>query len=106
MRTLVIAIIQFYQWVAPSKIRNRCLFRESCSNYVLDGARSVDSGEAFRRMRRRVAACRPGYRQIDTFGLGYDGEGLLQLADGSVLDLGDASDRIRSEFSLPPETAS
>lgn len=29
------ALIQFYQWTAPKRVRNSCRFEPSCSEYMI-----------------------------------------------------------------------
>ena len=94
MKYPIIWVILFYQWIAPDSLRKRCIFKKSCSNYVLEGAREKGVLEALRRLRTRVQSCRPGYTQIDT----SNDLVLLRLADGSIMEGADLSDRIRREI--------
>lgn len=100
MKYLIIWAILLYQRVAPASLRERCIYKHSCSNYVLEGARQKGVLEAFRRLGTRVRRCRPGYAPIDTGVAGHDDLFLLRLRDGSVLEEADLSVRIRKEFSL------
>ena len=100
MRWIIIAAILVYQRVAPRSLRERCIFRHSCSNFVLEGARQQGWLEAIRRLRQRIRACRPGYSRIDTSTKRYDGPILVRLIDGSVIDVDDLSERVKSEVNL------
>ena len=102
MRHPIIWAILFYQWIAPASIRRRCIFAESCSNYVLEGARKSGTFEAIRRFRRRFRSCRPGYTQIDTSMSAHKNLLLVRLADGMVVEGGELSDRLKEEFDLEP----
>lgn len=99
MKYLIIWAILFYQRVAPASIRERCLFKLSCSNYVLQGAREAGSLEAVRRLRERVSCCRGGYVRVDTAIAGQGDLVLLRLADGRVVEEQDLSERILREVS-------
>ena len=105
MKYLIIWAILLYQRVAPTSLRERCIFKLSCSNYVLEGARQKGAFEAVRRLGVRVRSCRPGYAPIDTGVAGHDDLFLLRLCDGSVLEESDLSERIREEFGLTQREA-
>lgn len=64
MRVAIVLMILGYQKLAPARIRSRCIFKHSCSNYVMDGAKHVGSAEAFRRLQKRWRCCRPGYSLV------------------------------------------
>ncbi|WP_192966882.1 membrane protein insertion efficiency factor YidD [Phycobacter azelaicus] len=100
MRYPIIWAILLYQRVAPTSLRERCIFKKSCSNYVLEGAREKGTFEAFRRLRERVRRCKPGYAPIDTEAAGHNDLFLLKLSDGSIVEESDLSDRLRNEFGL------
>ncbi|MCB9957708.1 MAG: membrane protein insertion efficiency factor YidD [Rhodospirillaceae bacterium] len=100
MRLLIIAAILIYQKIAPKSLRQLCIFRHSCSNYVLEGARRDGTLEAFARFRRRLRCCRPGYSRIDTTMSNYDGPILVRLVDGSVIEGHELSERLRREFGV------
>ncbi|WP_368981519.1 membrane protein insertion efficiency factor YidD [Pseudophaeobacter sp. 1A09344] len=100
MKYLIIWAILFYQRVAPTSIRKRCIFKKSCSNYVLEGVREKGVYEAFKRFRSRVRACRPGYTQIDTSMTVHHDLVLLRLVDGTIVPEVELSDRLRREFGL------
>jgi uncharacterized protein len=73
VRYLLVFLIITYQKVAPKRVRNRCIFKHSCSSYVLDGAREAGTVEAVRRLGYRWKSCRPGYALIKV-NLGEKGE--------------------------------
>ena len=92
--------ILLYQRVAPISLRERCIFKKSCSNYVLEGAREQGAVEAIRRFRERIKRCKPGYTPIDTGAAGHNDLFLLKLSDGSVVEEAELSDRLKREFDL------
>lgn len=61
MKYLIILVIKFYQTVFPKKYRGKCLYKESCSNYVL--RRTTESGfkEGMRSFNYRYLNCRSNY---------------------------------------------
>ncbi|WP_367648144.1 membrane protein insertion efficiency factor YidD [Ruegeria arenilitoris] len=101
----IIWAILIYQRVAPTSLRERCLFKKSCSNYVLEGAREKGTFEAFRRLRERIRRCRPGYAPIDTSIAGHNDLFLLKLSDGSFLEEAELSERLKREFNLETQVA-
>lgn len=101
MKYLIIWAILLYQRVAPPSIRERCIFKVSCSNYVLEGAREVGALEALKRFRHRTKCCRPGYKPINTQIADHEGLFLLRLRDGSIAEEKELSKRLRAEFGLP-----
>lgn len=101
MKYLIIWAILLYQRVAPTSLRERCIFKKSCSNYVLEGAQEKGVFEAFRRLRERIKRCKPGYTPIDTGIAGHNDLFLLKLSDGTILEEAELSERLRNEFGLP-----
>lgn len=100
MKLVIIYAIRFYQRFAPSTIRARCVFAESCSQHVLNGARSGGTTEAIKRLHFRIKACRHGYRRLRPVPHDQNEPDLLLLVDGSVLELADVSERVRKELRL------
>lgn len=83
MRWLVVLSIRAYQLLAPATIRNRCIFAESCSTYVLEGARTSGTLEAFRRFSVRWRTCRPGFRILDEIDGQKIDQPIILFADGT-----------------------
>ena len=61
MKYLLIVFIKFYQTFFPKKFRGKCLYRESCSNYVL--RKTYDKGfmQGIKSFKYRYLNCRPNY---------------------------------------------
>ena len=89
MRRAAILLIQAYRSFWPRRLRRACLFRRSCSAYVLEGLESYGLDEGLRRLRSRLRTCRPGCRRLE--GQAIDAP-LFRLANGSVVDAGALSD--------------
>ncbi|WP_367575552.1 membrane protein insertion efficiency factor YidD [Aliisedimentitalea sp. MJ-SS2] len=98
MRAFLIGIVLLYQKLAPSSIRERCLFHTSCSNYVLDGLRQKGIKSATKRFFRRIRQCRPGYYPIEIEMNDSSQERFLNLADGSTIPEKDISSRVLCEL--------
>lgn len=84
--------------MAPSSLRERCLFKESCSQYVLAGAREHGTSEALKRLTKRMRQCRPGYARLGTAMSSGPDLVLVRLVDGTVIDESQMSDRVQREF--------
>lgn len=98
MKYLIIWAILIYQRVAPTALRERCIFKKSCSNYVLEGAREKGTFEAITRLRERTRKCKGGYRMIDTSLAQAETEPLVRLVDGSVLEWHEVSEKVKAEL--------
>lgn len=99
MRHLIIILIRLYQIIAPKSIRERCIYRESCSEYVINGAKSGGLAEAIRRLRKRFLTCRPGYHLIAKSDQNSITRDLVALSDGSVIEANALNDRTLRELS-------
>jgi len=98
MKWLVIGAIQLYWLIAPRSLRDRCLFKESCSHHVMAAARDGGMRGAYRAFRTRWSLCRPGWRILSRH---THGEAPLVLsANGSVLPVEILSDRVRRAFGI------
>lgn len=94
MRRVIEALILFYQRM-PRSHRRCCLFRESCSNYVLRRLREDGVVAAGRAFAERWARCRPGYRVRWDL---YSGVPTVRLADGSEIRAGEMAPTLRSRI--------
>ncbi|MBI5170554.1 MAG: membrane protein insertion efficiency factor YidD [Candidatus Eisenbacteria bacterium] len=79
MKHWVEQLILAYQRT-PALRRRKCLFRESCSNYVLRRLREDGVLAAFKAFAERWARCRPGFEVKWNI---YAGTATVRLADGS-----------------------
>ena len=55
--TLIIFLIKVYQNVAPDRIRNKCRFEPSCSNYTIETFRKYHLIKAFIKSTNRIYRC-------------------------------------------------
>jgi putative component of membrane protein insertase Oxa1/YidC/SpoIIIJ protein YidD len=99
MRAAISALILAYQRLAPRALRERCIFRESCSNFVLRTARERGAGAAMAAFGLRMRCCRPGYYRLPQSSMYPDIAIPVRLADGSIVDLSGLSHRVRGELS-------
>ncbi|RYD59637.1 MAG: membrane protein insertion efficiency factor YidD [Sphingomonadales bacterium] len=93
MKHLLMLAIRLYWVVWPRWWRNRCLFEESCSQYVFRHARDLGFWGAVLAFQTRFRKCRPGYCFLGTEG--SNGGQLLLLADGSVIADDEMAFRLR-----------
>jgi putative component of membrane protein insertase Oxa1/YidC/SpoIIIJ protein YidD len=94
MRFILIGLISAYQRVAPRALRDRCIFAESCSNFVLRRAREEGVLAAIAALRLRMRRCRPGYFFLPPSSM-LDGlNSPVQLADGSIVEMAELSPRL------------
>jgi putative component of membrane protein insertase Oxa1/YidC/SpoIIIJ protein YidD len=92
MRLAAIRLVQIYRKFAPSGLRDRCIFSESCSAYV---ERKITEGgivAGLAALLERLRQCRPGYA-ICT--VPETGEAFLLLRDRSMLRIDKAAAWIR-----------
>lgn len=71
MRYLLMFAIRIY-WRIPTKLHNKCLFKETCSHYVYHVAKHQGFKKALKALRERNELCRPGYvvyKYMDKFHL-------------------------------------
>lgn len=55
----LIAIIQLYQKLAPEKVRSRCRFEPSCSNYAAMAIEKYGAWKGLHMTVQRLGRCRP-----------------------------------------------
>jgi putative component of membrane protein insertase Oxa1/YidC/SpoIIIJ protein YidD len=95
MKTVLIALIAVYQRVAPKTLRNRCIFAESCSDFVIRNIREYGVSGGFAALLRRMRCCRPGYISLPPSSM-YSGINFpVRLADGSIVDRSILSSRVQ-----------
>lgn len=68
MNLLVQLLIQFYWACYPSSLKGKCLFKESCSNYVFRISKQEGFVAALRAVIFRYRNCRSGYNIIEIEG--------------------------------------
>lgn len=80
MRYLLMFAIRIY-WRIPTKLHNKCLFKETCSHYVYRIAKHQGFKAAFKALKERDELCRPGYVVYKSMGRFY-----LKTANGQVFN--------------------
>lgn len=93
MSRVIVLLIRIYQIVAPRALRDRCIFEERCSDFVIRSAKENGVIGAFAAFRQRIRTCRPGYLILEPTN---DFEGIgnpVVLSDGSVVDRSELSCR-------------
>ncbi len=80
MKYLLLALIRLY-WLIPSKSRNRCLFKEFCSRYVLRLISTNEFKEGIKALKFRLRTCRPTYKLLD-----IGGQSVLLCQNGHLID--------------------
>ncbi|MGE9313293.1 membrane protein insertion efficiency factor YidD [Niabella sp. CJ426] len=76
MRYFLLFIIRLY-WLIPKKSRRRCLFKETCSQYVYRISRQKGLNAGIAALRDRRKKCRPGFYYINS--------DFVRMADQSIL---------------------
>jgi len=61
MKYLLLFTIKIYQTFIPNRFRGKCLFNESCSNYVYRVAREDGFRNGLIALKYRYRNCRPNY---------------------------------------------
>jgi putative component of membrane protein insertase Oxa1/YidC/SpoIIIJ protein YidD len=64
MKWLMLISIRFYWWVIPPSKRNRCIFKESCSNAVYRETKENGLFFGLRMFHYRFQNCRSGYHLV------------------------------------------
>ncbi len=80
MRYLLLLAIRAY-WLIPTRLHDKCIFRESCSHYVYRVARQRGFLAGLSALRKRNALCRPGYVVYR-----FEGKFFLKTAGGQVFN--------------------
>jgi hypothetical protein len=97
MKFIVVGLILAYQRLAPQALRDRCIFAESCSNFVLRRTREEGVRAGIAALLLRMRRCRPGYFFLPPSPMFLNVSSPVRLADGSVVDVADLSSRLRDD---------
>jgi putative component of membrane protein insertase Oxa1/YidC/SpoIIIJ protein YidD len=95
MRYLLMFAIRIY-WRIPTKLHDKCIFKETCSHYVYRIAEHQGVIPALKAFKERNRQCRPGYVIYRSKGKFY-----LKTAEGDVFEEDQISPRL-----LPPNKTS
>jgi len=82
MKLLLIIPILLYRVLIPPRYRRHCLFRQSCSLFVLESAKHGGLRSGIRALKVRIRQCRGGYQLAGT----EDGKLIFIACDGAVID--------------------
>jgi hypothetical protein len=93
MKYCLILIIKFYWIIIPTSKRNKCLYKESCSNKVYNDTLREGLFKGLLSLYQRIKNCRPGYSLIL-----INDEVIMRLKDGSILTEGQINVDILSDF--------
>jgi hypothetical protein len=91
---MLIGLILAYQRLAPAALRNRCIFAESCSHFVLRMVREHGARAGIAALMLRMRRCRPGYFRLPPSPLYPEIKSPVRLADGSIVDTTELSPRL------------
>ena len=93
MKYLLLFLIKIYQTFIPKRFRGKCLFKESCSNYVY----RVGKDEGFKKgliaLKFRYLNCRPNYQLSE-----HNGKILLITSEREVIEESKIDERILFEY--------
>jgi hypothetical protein len=95
MKYLMVALIRAYQRVAPRTLRERCIFAESCSAFVLRRTREGGAGAGLSALMQRVRRCRPGYFRLPPSPIYPEIQSPVRLADGAIVSRAELSPHLR-----------
>jgi uncharacterized protein len=65
LKFLTLILIRFYQAFFPKKYRGKCIFKESCSNYVYREIKENGFISGLKAFKFRYENCRPDYKIIN-----------------------------------------
>lgn len=68
MKYFLLLIIRLYQTFIPKIFRGKCLFKESCSNYVYRITKEEGLKRGLKALKYRFLNCRPNYYLIEDKG--------------------------------------
>lgn len=91
MRYLLMFAIRIY-WKIPTKLHDKCIFKETCSHYVYRIAKHHGFKAAWKALKERNELCRPGYVVYKSEGKIY-----MKTAGGQIFEEESISPNI-----LPP----
>ena len=80
MKYLLLLAIRIY-WRIPTKLHQKCIFRETCSHYVYRIAGNQGFLAGIAALRERNELCRPGYVVYR-----YQGHYYLKTANGTIVE--------------------
>lgn len=95
MKWLIVWGIRLYWRFAPRSLRDRCLFKESCSHHVMSATVRSGALAGLKALSTRFHECRPGSSVIGPFEDNDGAEVLaLRLSNGTIVPWDDVSERV------------
>ena len=96
MKWLIIFLIKLYWFLKPKNLRRKCIFHESCSNYVYRITIERGFWTGLNALKKRFRQCRGGYQiyicpEINNF--------KMHLHDGNVVSEEEISSCVLKPFS-------
>jgi len=86
MKYLLLFLIRIYQTLTPKRFRGRCLFKESCSNYVYRIVREEGLIKGLNALKYRYHNCRPNYYILEDKGKVFLITAKMDLIDESSIN--------------------
>ena len=95
MKWLLIFLVYVYRKLFPRKWKGECLFKVSCSEFVLRVSMSHGFVRGLGALRQRIRRCRGGYRICSSkIACGLE----LHLCDGSVIGESEISNHLLEPY--------
>ena len=95
MRLIFLIIIKSYWILIPPKKRKKCLFKESCSNYVYRITKEQGFLKGFTVLVIRIKQCRNGYQIFFN-----DNQIVMKLSDGTLIKEDEISNSILDSINI------
>lgn len=93
MKYFLLLIVRLYQTFIPKKFRGKCLFKESCSNYVFRITKENGFRIGLEAFQYRYHNCRPNYLLSEN-----NGKILLITVENEVIEESFIDDRIIFQY--------
>lgn len=97
MKWLILLSIRSYWILVPVKHRRKCIFKNSCSQYVYQEAETKGAISGFKAFVYRYKSCRPGFI---CYLNPITGQIEMLLLTGEVVDEGQIADSFSNELKL------
>lgn len=89
MKYLILFGIRIY-WLLPKNLRQRCLYKESCSKYIYRISSEFGFFEGIKALKLRMKSCRPNYRLLD-----IDNHRVLICSNGETINEDEMADWLK-----------
>jgi uncharacterized protein len=92
MKFLLLGIIRTYWILVPEFRRRKCIFKNSCSNYVYEITEQKGFINGMRALKFRINNCKP---EFDVFTNPITGQRQMILRDGQIVDENEIAERLK-----------